>query len=222
MIRASYQPFTKGQKVWLEGRNLFLSYNEKITTKREGPFKITEVLGPVNYRLKLPDKWKQNNTFHASLLTPYKENAVHGPNYTQPPADLIEGQQEWEVERIIRHRKVRARKGTWRTEFQVQWKGYEDLTWEPEEHLDHAQDLLSDYWNRQSKKIATLTTKKVPYRGTVVPAYTPSIPTKRIKGNLHEHVCEACSEPYQHEHPYQNALHPQFIGDCPICDNNTS
>jgi len=40
-------------------RNLSLSYNKKITTKREGPFLITEVLGPVNYRLKLPDKWKQ-------------------------------------------------------------------------------------------------------------------------------------------------------------------
>ena len=98
MIRASYQPFTKGQKVWLKGWNLSLSYNKKITTKREGPFKITKVLGPVNYRLKLPDKWKQNDTFHTSLLTPYKENAVHGPNYIQPPADLIDGQQEWEVE----------------------------------------------------------------------------------------------------------------------------
>ena len=152
----------------------------------------------------------------------FRSNTVHGPNYTQPPADLIEGQQEWEVERIIQHRKVRARKETWRTEFQVQWKGYEDLTWEPEEHLDHAQDLLSDYWNRQSKKITTLTTKKAPHKGTIVLAYIPSIPARRIKGNLHEHVCEACSEPYQHEHPYQNTLYPQFIGDCPICDKNMS
>jgi len=113
MIRASYQPFIKGQKVWLEERNLSLSYNKKITTKREGPFLITEVLGPVNYRLKLPDKWKQQNTFHASLLTPYKESNVHGPNYTQLPADLIDGQEEWEVEHIIRHGKIRAQKGIW-------------------------------------------------------------------------------------------------------------
>ena len=62
----------------------------------------------------------------------------------KPPADLINGQQEWEVEQIIQHRKICAHKGTWQTEFQVKWKGYEDLTWEPEEHLDHAQDLLSD------------------------------------------------------------------------------
>ena len=97
MIQSSYQPFTKGQKVWLEGQNLSLSYNKKITTKREGPFKIMEVLDPVNYCPKLSDKWKQQDTFHTSLLTLYKENTVHGPNYMQLPADLIEGQQEWEV-----------------------------------------------------------------------------------------------------------------------------
>ena len=142
MIRATYQPFIKGQKVWLEGRNLSLSFNKKITTKREGPFKITEVLGPVNYCLKLPNKWKTHDSFHTALLSPYKENTVHGPNYTQPPADLINGQEEWEIKRIIQHRKVHARKGTWRTEFQVKWKGYEDLTWEPEVHLDHALDSV--------------------------------------------------------------------------------
>jgi len=50
-IKAMYEPFMKGQQVWLNGRNLSLSYNKKITTKREGPFEILEVLSPVNYRL---------------------------------------------------------------------------------------------------------------------------------------------------------------------------
>ena len=130
----------------------------------------------MNYCLKLLDKWKQQNTFHTSLLTPYKENNVQGPNYTQPPADLIDGQEEWKVEHIIRHRKIRTQKGTWRTEFQVQWKCYEDLTWE--QHLDHAQDLISDYWNRQSKQIAVITTKRVPHKGKMIPAFVPSTPAK--------------------------------------------
>ena len=181
MIWPSYQPFIKGQKVWLEGQNLSLSYNKKITAKREGPFKITEVLGPVNYHLKLPDKWKQHNTFHTSLLILYKENTIHGPNYIQLPADLVEGQQEWEVEWIIKHRKVCTCKGTWQTKFQVQWKGYEDLTWEPEDHLDHAPDLIHNYWARQSKQIAVLTMKDISHKGTMVPAYTPSISAKWIK-----------------------------------------
>jgi len=117
-IKATYEPFVKGQQVWLNGRNLSLSYNKKITTKREGPFEVLEVLSPVNYRLRLPTKWKLYDTFHASLLTPYKENDVHGPNYTRPPPDLINGEEEWEIERIIRH------SGTKNRRYQVKWKGF--------------------------------------------------------------------------------------------------
>ena len=76
-IKSTYKPLAKGQKVWLEGRNLALGYNKKITTKREGPFEILEVYPPVNYKLKLPEKWRMYNMFHASLLTPYCENKVH-------------------------------------------------------------------------------------------------------------------------------------------------
>jgi len=142
-IKATYEPFVKGQQVWLNGRNLSLSYNKMITTKREGPFEVLEVLSPVNYRLRLPIKWKLYDTFHASLLTPYKENDVHGPNYTRPPPDLIDGEEEWEIEHIIRH------SGTKNHRYQVKWKGFQEYTWEPEENLEHAPEILTDYWKRQ-------------------------------------------------------------------------
>ena len=48
-IQSTYHPFKKGDRVWLEGTNLRLGYNKKITTKQEGLFDITEVCGPVNY-----------------------------------------------------------------------------------------------------------------------------------------------------------------------------
>ena len=64
-----------------------------------------EVLGPVSYRLSLPDQWKIHPVFHASLLSPYRETNTHRPNYTRPPPDLIEGEEEFEVEAIIAHRK---------------------------------------------------------------------------------------------------------------------
>jgi len=73
--------------------------------KRKGPFEIMEVTGPVNYRLKLPEQWKIHNVFHASLLTPYIETEIHGKNFTEPPPDLIDGQEEYEVDDIIAHRK---------------------------------------------------------------------------------------------------------------------
>jgi hypothetical protein len=41
--------FKKNQKVWLDTRNLKISHHKKIAPKREGPFKIDEVLGPVTY-----------------------------------------------------------------------------------------------------------------------------------------------------------------------------
>src|SRR5579863_3525368 len=91
MIKSTYKPFKQGQKVWLEGTNLRLGYNKKITTKREGPFMITKVLGPVNYQLKLPEKWRIHNVFHATLLTPYEETEAYGENYPKPSPDLIDG-----------------------------------------------------------------------------------------------------------------------------------
>ena len=56
--------------------------------KQEGPFEIIEVLGPLNYHLELPSTWKLHNNFHVTLLMPYMENEVHGPNYLQPPPDI--------------------------------------------------------------------------------------------------------------------------------------
>jgi hypothetical protein len=44
-----FVPFEKDQKVWLDTRNLKMNHHKKIAPKREGPFKIDEVLGPVTY-----------------------------------------------------------------------------------------------------------------------------------------------------------------------------
>ncbi len=150
-IKSTFKPFLLGQQVWLEGRNLSIPYNKKITTKREGPFKIIEKMSSVNYKLKLPNKWNIHDTFHATLLSPYKETQVHGPNFTRPPPDLVDGEEEYEVDRILKDRRIRAKKGKWRIEYQVQWKGYEEPTWEPSENLSHAKDVILDYWTRKRK-----------------------------------------------------------------------
>ena len=139
-IRENYEPFSIGQKVWLECRNLKMPYNKKITTKYKELFQITEVLSPVNYRLKSSVGWKQHDMFHAEFLTPYKKNGTHGPNFTQPPSETIDNEEEWEIERIVRHR------GKKKIIYQVKWTGYEELTWEPEEYLTHAVEVIRDYW----------------------------------------------------------------------------
>ncbi|ESK81895.1 hypothetical protein Moror_702 [Moniliophthora roreri MCA 2997] len=118
--------FKKGQKVWLEGKNLSLGYpSPKLSPKREGPFEIEEVLGPVTYRLKLPFQWRIHPVFHAGLLSPYKETDVHGPNFLEPPPDIVEGQEEYEVEAIIGHRPKKKNQPP--KEYLVSWKGAFEL-----------------------------------------------------------------------------------------------
>ena len=99
-------PFAIGSKVWLEVTNLKLPSNltPKLAPKCYGPFKVTAQISKVAYRLSLPAHWKIHNVFHASLLTPYCETDQHGPNFLEPPPDIIEGKPEWEVERILQER----------------------------------------------------------------------------------------------------------------------
>jgi hypothetical protein len=92
--------------------------------------------------LELPDTWRIHPVFHAYLLSPYIENEVHGPNYLKPPAELINGQEEYEVEAIIGHR----RRGRGH-QFKIRWKDYpiSEATWEPESNIKNAEDVLSNY-----------------------------------------------------------------------------
>ena len=96
-LKRSWDKYKLHDKVWLESTNLRLPYNRKISTKREGPFKITKVIGPVNYQLELPKTWKMHNVFHACFLHPYKETDIHGPNYIRPPPEEIKDRDEYET-----------------------------------------------------------------------------------------------------------------------------
>ena len=140
--RTTFTPFKKGDKVWLDSRNLKTTYHKKMKPKREGPFEITDVLGPVTYRLKLPTSWRIHNVFHATLLKHYKENEVYGENFTKPPPELLEGEEVYEVEKILNHRK---RGRTY--QYYVKWKGYpiSDASWEPESSFSDDGNMIQEY-----------------------------------------------------------------------------
>jgi hypothetical protein len=99
----NFTPLKKSQKVWLDTRNLKINHHKEIALKQEGPFKIDKVLGPVTYQLKLPNLWKIHNVFHAILLRPYVENEVYKNNYLRPLPELLEGEEVYEVETILKH-----------------------------------------------------------------------------------------------------------------------
>ena len=93
-----------GDQVWLEATHLKLHYQKtKLAPKRYGPFVIMKEISPVAYQIKLPASWGIHNVFHASLLSPYHEMVTFGPNFSHPPPDLIGGEEEYEVERILSH-----------------------------------------------------------------------------------------------------------------------
>ena len=99
-------------------------------------------MGPLTYKLWLPHTWRIHNVFHASLLSPYRTTAVHGLAYAEPPPDIVEGEEEYEVEAIIAHRGQANRR-----QYLVRWKGYSDAenTWLSKSALRNAADILSDY-----------------------------------------------------------------------------
>jgi len=55
---------------------------------------------------------------------------------------VIEGEEEWEVEKILNKRKVRGKE-----KFLVRWKGFtaEADTWEGRENLGNAKEALRDF-----------------------------------------------------------------------------
>ena len=63
---------------------------------------------------------------------PYHETDTHGPNHPRPPPDLIDGEEEYEVEAILGHKKIRGR-----YRYLIKWRGYSaaENSWEPEENL---------------------------------------------------------------------------------------
>ena len=99
-----FKPFSIGEQVWLKGTNLKLPANltSKLSPRQYRPFKVVTVISPVAYKLELPGQWKIHDVFHASLLTLYRETQQHGPNFLEPPLDIIEGEPEWEVEQILK------------------------------------------------------------------------------------------------------------------------
>ena len=146
--RRNPSTFKVGDKVWLSTKNLSLedgSGSRKLNPKYCGPFEISEDINGVTYRLKLSQPMTQrgiHNAFHASLFKPFYEDEFK--RKTPPPEPMIfkDGHEEYEVEKILSHRKLRGK-----TQYLVKWKGYADHenSWLSESDLENANELLQLY-----------------------------------------------------------------------------
>ena len=80
--------------------------------------------------------------FHATLLRQYQETDVYGANFPRPPPNIIEGEEVYKVEWILKHQK--QGRGY---QYYVAWKGYpiSEASWEPEQVFSDNGDLLTNY-----------------------------------------------------------------------------
>jgi len=117
----------------------------KWTDKRTGPYTIVKEAheGSESYVLDLPTTWNVYPVFHTSLLTPYKMNTLDNRVQPPPPPVIIDGDEEFEIEKV-----VDCRKRYNRTQYLVKWTGYpvdEKNNWIDEDGLDNAQDILDEF-----------------------------------------------------------------------------
>jgi hypothetical protein len=116
--------YKEGDLVWLEGKNLCVNQpTAKLAPRRHSPFKVIQVMSTVNYCLELPTQWSIHPVFHIDLLTPYQETIMHSPNFTRPTSELIDGEEEYSVKKILDSQHFGRR---WQLQYLVKWEGYPD------------------------------------------------------------------------------------------------
>lgn len=149
----------------------------KLLPRYMGPFKITEKLGAVAYKLDLPVHLKMHPVFHVSLLKPYLATGRCQP---PPPPVEIEGDFYYKVERVIDHRWRRIGRSKPKLEFLVKWLGYahEHDTWEPEINLETASEYVQQYFDARraaGDDIEPPPTPPAAERAATAPGHRPSV-----------------------------------------------
>jgi len=91
-----------------------------------GPYKIKAVISSNVVELELPATVRIHLVVNVSQIKRYI-NQVDGQRKEAPQPVVVEGEEEWEVEKILNKRKIRGK-----DKFLVQWKGFtaEGDTWE--------------------------------------------------------------------------------------------
>jgi hypothetical protein len=107
----------KGDKVYLLRRNINTKRpSDKLDYKKLEPFKISEVVGLVNYRLELLKTINIYFIFHISLLKPILPGAPNTP-YTE--IELVNPNTEYKVEKILDQKYIRGS-----LHYLIKWEGY--------------------------------------------------------------------------------------------------
>jgi len=126
----------KDLKWQMKGRRL-----EKLTERFVGPYKIKGIISSNAIELDLPKSIKIHPVVNVSRVRLYTSQ-VKGQKKVPLKPVIIEGEEEFEVEKIINKRIVRGKE-----KVLVRWKGYtaEADTWESRENLENARELVEEF-----------------------------------------------------------------------------
>jgi hypothetical protein len=157
--RRIHKEFDVGDKVLINPHSLQLQgpwggHGHKLAERFEGPFEVTEKIGPTTYRIRLPPDYDIHPVLNIAHLEPYHQSPEEfGTRATRPIKKRSPGnrKEDWEVEEIIEEmlsaRKVKGRR---RLMYRCKWR-YPDGSiretdeWIPERDLNNAPEVLRDW-----------------------------------------------------------------------------
>jgi len=127
---------TKDLKYQMIGRR-----TEKLTERFVGPYKVKEIISLNTVKLELPSTVKIHLVVNVSRIRRYV-GQVEGQKKEQPALVIIEGEEEWEVEKILNKRRVREK-----DKYLVCWKRFtvESDTWEGRENLENTKEAIKEF-----------------------------------------------------------------------------
>ena len=142
--------FQIGDKVWLNRIHIATTRPSlKLDYKKFGPYKITQRINKVAFKLGLPQHLKIHPVFHVRYLEPYHENTI--PGRMQPasfPVTSITGDDIYKAETLLDSRYHKKK-----LQYFVKWAGFsnEENSWEPETNiLDNK--LIKEFHNKYPSK----------------------------------------------------------------------
>jgi len=126
---------TKDLKYQIVGRRM-----EKLTERFMGPYKIKKIVSLNTIELELLSTVKIHPVVNVSRIHRYIGQVERQKKEQLLPV-IIEGEEEWEVEKILNKQRVRGK-----NKYLVRWKGFivESNTWEGRENLENAQEAIQE------------------------------------------------------------------------------
>ena len=114
---------------------------EKLMERFIGPYKIKKIVLTNAVELELPSVVRIHPVVNVSRIYRYI-GQVEGQKKKQPALVIIEGEEEWKVERILNKQQIRGK-----DKYLVQWKGFtaESDTWEGIENLGNTKEAVEEF-----------------------------------------------------------------------------